>query len=129
MLTLVNRNGPPETQTCPVILCEACRKPIHGSGNAVWFEYWDDDYTDLERSRVYFVHKGPCDRKLEAAHARSCPGRSAPAHPNQCFRHYRWYELSDFLDHLGHNFHVELSTGPGVSFRYAKPHRESFDGD
>lgn len=45
--------------------------------------------------------------------------------------HYRWYELSEFLDHLSHNLEHPISEDPGVadgSVTYRVPATRAEDG-
>jgi hypothetical protein len=106
MIVLVNRSGPPEAMICPAIYCEVCNRPVNHQGNAVWYEY---DSTELERTPVYYVHKG-CARAFEREHCKTC----SEQHGGYCRAHYRWYDLPRFLDHLAHNFAHPFKDDPAV---------------
>ena len=120
MLVIVGRSGPPEAMNLPVAFCDECDTPIERYGNAVWYEYWNDDNNEVERSPISFVHKH-CAERFESHHVKTCPeaGRGI------CLAHYRWYELSEFLAHLAHNLKHPISEDPGledgsVSYRTPK---------
>lgn len=102
-LVMIDRNGPPEAQTYPVILCDRCNRPVENRGLALWFTR----YRPRESSRVYFVHKGRCDRILTSALVTGCypPGDG-------------WIdltrELADALGQLAYNYDHPIGADPAV---------------
>ncbi len=122
MLVVVIRSGPPGAMNCPAVFCDECDRPIENYGNAVWYEYRDNETGETERSQVSFVHK-ECAGRFESHHVETCP----EAIRGICMTHYRWYDLGEFLGNLSHNLENPLSQDPAladgsVSYRAPKPH-------
>lgn len=75
-------DGPPGPMWCPVLVCDSCGEPIHGSnaGLVLWDEY--------RSPRVCVaVHKGRCDHVAESRYGDGLLSR----------------ELELFLPDLAHN--------------------------
>jgi hypothetical protein len=53
-IVMVHKHG----RNCPTIVCNACEEPVTEHGNVLW----DPDRPD----RLYYAHKGRCDRAIVA---------------------------------------------------------------
>lgn len=77
--------------SCPVVLCDVCGLPIDkaAAGNVLW---WEQEWAIVPRpdgvstGRLYFVHKGRCDRTLD-------PGSDAFSR-----------EMDEFMAQLARNY-------------------------
>ncbi len=78
----------------PIVVCDACSRPIVGSGNAYWLVRVEDGEV---HPQVWHTHKHPCS-KLDDELERQHPGHAS-----------MWEELDRWLDQLRHNF--EAGTG------------------
>jgi hypothetical protein len=81
--SMVERNGPPDTQMCPAIVCDGCGSPINRSDDALvlWKPGREADGRPSP-STFRFVHQGRCDTLVE-----------------QQYGHHYSQELSQFMVH------------------------------
>lgn len=87
---------------CPAMICTICQEPVVRRGNVCWFIRHDkaNDWTEVERSPLYVVHKQPCSRVLDQWADAVYPIEDGWAHP--------WEEAGTFMRQLAQNFSEEI---------------------
>jgi hypothetical protein len=102
MLTLIDRNGPPEALTCPAFICDVCGEPLTAEDG--WVLWWPELHVNRtpRPGQLYHVHQGACDRALVAQRGDNNSGYSRP--------------LSEFIEQLAHNTEHPFKGERGVQY-------------
>ncbi len=103
--SMIERNGPPDAQLCPAIVCDGCGSPINRDDAALvlWKPGREPDGRPSP-SEFRFVHQGRCDRLVEQQHG-----------------HHYSQELSQFMDQLVHNYATPFRVEPEVEYIAPSP--------
>jgi hypothetical protein len=77
---------------CPVITCDSCTERITADNKGILLYRFRNDPT-----MMLFAHKGECDYRLQNQHG-----------------HSSWRDIDLFLNHLQHNYEVDLMSDSEV---------------